>query len=218
MQEKKSIQNSDDDNRNGPAENIFPIVGLGASAGGLEALSSFFSELPEKSGMAFIVVMHLKPGQPSTMPELIQKCTGTPVAAAEDGQTVEPDHIYVIPPDRDISVYNGCIQLMEKGKKIVPLPVDLLLQSLAMDRGNKSAGVILSGTGSDGTFGVKEIKAHEGLVLVQSRESAGYDGMPGSAAGTGVVDLVLAPEEMPDVLIQYFHARVEKRRRNPLKH
>ncbi|MGM0644466.1 MAG: chemotaxis protein CheB [Thermodesulfobacteriota bacterium] len=204
MPKKKSIKNTDNNKCDDSAENSFPVVGLGASAGGLEALKSFFSKLPEKSGMAFIVVMHLKPGQPSMMPDLIQKITKTPVTAAEDGQTVEPDHIYVIPPGKDINVYNGCIQLMDQVKKPVPLPVDHFFRSLAMDRGNKAAGVILSGTGSDGTLGIKEIKACDGLVLAQSRESAGYDGMPASAAGTGVVDLVLPPEEMPNVLIQYF--------------
>ena len=217
MPENNSIQNSDNDNHNHPGDNIFPIVGLGASAGGLEALKSFFSELPEKSGMAFIVVMHLKPGQPSMMPDIIQKTTRTPVTAAEDGQAVEPDHIYVVPPGKDINVYDGCIQLMDQIKQTVPHPVDHFLRSLAIDRGSKSAGVILSGTGSDGTLGVKEIKARDGLVLAQSLESAGYDGMPGSAAGTGIVDLVLPPEEMPNVLIQYFSRMGDKKAMEPEK-
>ena len=178
----------------------FPIVGLGASAGGLEALQSFFSEVSEDSAMAYIVLVHLPPKQPSMMPELLQRNARIPVSAARDGQAIEPNHVYVIPPDKEITIYKGRIQLMDIAQKRVPLPIDSFLSSLALDQGRNAAAIILSGTGTDGTLGVKEIKANDGLVLVQSEESAGYDGMPRSALSTGLADMVLAPAEMPKKL------------------
>jgi two-component system CheB/CheR fusion protein len=182
----------------------FPIVGLGASAGGLEALSAFFSRVSENSAMAYVVVVHMTPKQPSMMPELLQKTTRIPVSTAKDGQVVEPNHVYVIPPDKEISVYKGKIQLLDIITKSATLPIDLFLRSLAQEQGSDAAAIILSGTGTDGTLGVREIKANDGLVLVQSEDSAGYDGMPRSAISTGLVDMVLPPEEMPQKLIQYF--------------
>ena len=185
-------------------DNRFPVVGLGASAGGLEALRSFFSEVAVNSGMAFIVVVHMAPKQPSLMPELLQKVTPVPVSVAKDGQTIEPDHIYVIAPDKEISVFKGRIQLLDILDKRVMLPIDQFLGSLALDRGANAVAVILSGTGTDGTLGAQEIKARGGLVLVQSEDSAGYDGMPRSAVNSGVVDIIAAPEEMPRRLTHYF--------------
>ncbi len=181
---------------------------MGASAGGLEALKSFFSEVSENSAMAYIVLVHLAPKQPSMMPELLQRNARIPVSTARDGEAIEPNHVYVIPPDKEITVYKGKIQLMDIVKRRAPLPIDSFLSSLAIDQGSNAAAIILSGTGTDGTLGVKEIKANDGLVLVQSEESAGYDGMPRSALGTGLADMVLAPEEMPKKLEHYFrHSR-----------
>jgi two-component system, chemotaxis family, CheB/CheR fusion protein len=185
-------------------DNRFPVVGLGASAGGLEALRSFFNEVAVNSGMAFIVVVHMAPKQPSLMPELLQKVTPVPVSVAKDGQAIEPDHIYVIAPDKEISVFKGKLQLLDVLDKRATLPIDQFLRSLAHDRGANAAAVILSGTGTDGTLGAKEIKAKGGLVMVQSEDSAGYDGMPRSATNSGVVDIIVAPEEMPQRLTQYF--------------
>ncbi|MBI9086683.1 MAG: PAS domain-containing protein [Desulfobacterales bacterium] len=187
-----------------PKARTFPIIGLGASAGGLEALKSFFSTVAENNGMAYIVVVHMSPRQPSMLPDLLQKGTPLPVLSAADGQVMAPDHIYVIPPDKDIAVYKGTLQLLDIVKTSVPHPIDSFLRSLAHDQGRYAAAVILSGTGTDGTLGVKEIKANDGLVLVQSEETAGYDGMPRSAIGTGLVDIVLPPQEMPPKLVQYF--------------
>lgn len=181
-----------------------PVIGLGASAGGLEALKAFMSKVSEDSGMAYIVVVHMPPKQPSMMPELLQKVTPIPVSTAIDGQSIEPNHIYVIPPDKEIAIYKGKIQLLDTVDKGAVLPIDFFLRSLAQDQGSSAAAIILSGTGTDGTLGVKEIKANDGLVLVQDEESAGYDGMPRSAVSTGLVDMVLPPEEMPAKLIQYF--------------
>ncbi len=182
----------------------FPVIGLGASAGGLEALRSFFNEVAVNSGMAFIVVVHMAPKQPSLMPELLQKVTPVAVSVAKDGQTLEPDHIYVIAPDKEISVFKGKLQLLDVLDIRATLPIDAFLRSLAHDQGTNAAAVILSGTGTDGTLGAKAIKARGGLVLVQSEDSAGYDGMPRSAANSGVADIIVAPEEMPQRLSQYF--------------
>ncbi len=182
----------------------FPVVGLGASAGGLEALKSFFSMVAVNSGMAFIVVVHMAPKQPSLMPELLQKVTPVPVSVAEDGQTIEPDHIYVNAPDKEILVFKGKFQLLDALDKRATLPIDQFLRSLAHDRRANAAAIILSGTGTDGTLGVKAIKANGGLVLVQSENSAGYDGMPRSAVSSGAVDIIVAPEEMPQRLTHYF--------------
>jgi two-component system, chemotaxis family, CheB/CheR fusion protein len=182
----------------------FPIVGLGASAGGLEALQSFFSEVSEDSAMAYIVLVHLPPKLPSMMPELLKRNARIPVSSARDGEAIEPNHVYVIPPDKEITIYQGGIQLMGIGPKRVPLPIDSFLSSLALDQGSNAVAIILSGTGTDGTLGVKEIKANNGLVLVQSEESAGYDGMPRSAISTGLADMVIAPEKMPKILDHYY--------------
>ena len=182
----------------------FPIVGLGASAGGLQALKSFFSHVPEKCGMAFIVLVHMTPKQPSIMPDLLQKVTVMPVETAQDGQVIEADHVYVIPPDKEISVFRGKIQLLDVVERHSTLSIDAFLRSLAQDQGSRAVAVVLSGTGTDGTLGIKEIKANDGLVLVQSEISADYDGMPRSAITTGLVDIILSPEEMPHRLTQYF--------------
>lgn len=183
----------------------FPLVGIGASAGGLEALKSFVSKVSKKSGMAYIVVIHMSPDQPSILAELLQKDSLVPVTSARDNEPIEPDHIYVIPPNFDVNVYKGKIQLMDKLLKGLSLPIDFFLRSLAQDKGPEAAGIILSGTGTDGTLGVKEIKLLDGLVLAQSEESAKYDGMPRSAVDSGVVDLILAPEKMPEKLTHYFY-------------
>lgn len=181
-----------------------PIVGLGASAGGLEALKSFFAQVSENSGMAYIVVVHMNPKQPSILPDLLQKVSRIPVAIAKDGQSIEPDRVYVVPPDKEISLFKGKIQLLDILAKRTALPIDPFLRSLAEDQGRNAVAIILSGTGTDGTLGVKAIKANEGFILVQKVETAGYDGMPRSAVSTGLVDLVLPPEAMPERLVQYF--------------
>lgn len=182
----------------------FPVVGIGASAGGLEALKSFFSAVPEDSGMAYIVVVHLSRTQPSMLPELLQKSTSIPVSAAVDDKVIEPHHIYIIPPNKDINVFKGRIQLFDVSQKAVPHPIDAFFRSLAQDQKKQAAAVVLSGTGTDGTLGLKEISGNEGVVLAQSEESAAYDGMPRSAISTGMVDMVLPPEKMPEKLRTYF--------------
>ncbi|MFW6054501.1 MAG: chemotaxis protein CheB [Thermodesulfobacteriota bacterium] len=208
-----AVQKAAKDETKSPKD--FPVVGLGASAGGLEALKAFFSQAPLETGMAYIVVMHLAPNQPTMLPELLQKITDVPVSLTEDGQSLRPDHIYVVPPKKEVSVYNGIIQLLNPVDKDFSLPIDFFFRSLAADRDSRAAAVILSGTGTDGTVGLREIKDYEGLVLVQDPETAKYDGMPRSAMGTGLVDMALAPEKMVQKLSDYFKQPVQTRVKKP---
>jgi len=188
---------------------MIPVVGLGASAGGLEALESFFKAMPANSHAAFVIVSHLDPQHVSLMPELLQKHTAMPVKQVVDGTKVESDHVYIIPPNKDLSILNGTLQLMElmqpHGRN---LPIDNFFRSLAQDQGANAIGIILSGTGSDGTIGMKAIKAEVGMTMVQSEASAKYDGMPRSAIATRVIDYILPAEQMPAQLIAYLkHAK-----------
>jgi two-component system CheB/CheR fusion protein len=182
----------------------FHLVGLGASAGGLEALERFFTHMAGNSGMAFIVVSHLDPNHRSIMPELIQKFTGMKVFQAEDGMVVRPNEVYVAPANSDLGVLHGTIQLIEPHEPHgFRLPINFCFTSLAADAGDKAICIIFSGMASDGTAGLRTVKGEMGLVMVQEPGSAKYDGMPNSAIKTGLVDYILPPEEMPDQLMQY---------------
>jgi len=182
----------------------FPIVGLGASAGGLAAFEAFFSALPDRSGMAFIVVQHLAPDHKSMLSELIQRYTRMQVFEAEDGMVVEPDCTYIIPPNHDMAFLHGALQLLApaapRGHR---LPIDFFFRSLAEDQRQRAIGIVLSGTGSDGTQGVRAIKAEGGMVMAQSFESTEYDSMPRSAVANSAVDFLLPPGEMPAQLLAY---------------
>lgn len=178
------------------------IVGIGASAGGLEAIEAFFKAMPVDSGMAFVVIQHLSPDYKSLMVELLSRKTEIPVRRAEDGMIVESNHIYLIPPKKNLTIFHGKLLLEDqKHREGINLPVDVFLCSLAEDQGERSVGIILSGTGSDGTRGVRSVKESGGLVMVQEESSAKFDGMPRAAASTGVADFVLPPEEMPLQLV-----------------
>ncbi len=179
-------------------------VGIGASAGGLEALESFFSAMPPDSGMAFVVIQHLSPDYKSLMVELLSKRTVMPVRRAEEGMPVEANTVYLIPPKKQLTIFHGKLILhdIDHGKGI-NLPIDAFLNSLAEDQAEKSVGIILSGTGSDGARGIRAIKETGGMIVVQSEESAKFDGMPRAALATGMADMVLAPEEMPARLISF---------------
>jgi two-component system CheB/CheR fusion protein len=180
------------------------IVGMGASAGGLEAFEQFFSNLKSKSGMAFILVPHLDPTHTSIMPELIQKATKMKVFQVEDGILVEPDTVYIIPPNSHMALLNGALQLIEPMESTAPrMSIDHFFRSLAQDQRERAICVILSGMGSDGSLGLKAIKEELGMAMVQDVESAKYEGMPRSAIQTGLVDYVLPPAEMPAQLIKY---------------
>ncbi len=190
----------------------FPVIGMGASAGGLEAYETFFKKMPSKSGMAFVVISHLDPKHISILPELLSKQTKMKVIQISDGITIEPDHVYVIPPNKNISILNNSLYLIDISKpRGFNLPIDNFFRSLAQDKGANAICVILSGTGSDGSLGLKEIKAGLGMVMVQDGKSATYDGMPRNAVQTGLADYVLAVEDMPDHLIKYAkHTKLKK--------
>lgn len=188
------------------------FVGIGASAGGLEAIEAFFKSMPSDSGCAFIVVQHLSPDYKSLMAELLSKRTQMPVKRAEEGMLVEANHVYLIPPNHDLRIFSGRLTLEEQTRDGgINLPIDIFLTSLAEDQGDKSVAIILSGTGSDGARGVRAIKEKLGLVMVQDENSAAFDGMPRAVIATGMVDYVLTPEEMPGQLISYIqHPYVKK--------
>ena len=189
-----------------PAVPDFPVVGLGASAGGLAAFEAFFSGMPVDAdpGMAFVLVQHLAPDHKSLLTDLIRRYTRMDVFEVEDGMKVQPNCAYIIPPNFDMAFIRGALQLMEpvapRGRR---MQIDFFFRSLAMDRREKAICVVFSGTGSDGTLGVRAVKGEGGIVMVQNPESTEHDGMPRSAIATGLVDYVLSPAEMPAQIIAY---------------
>jgi len=183
---------------------MYAVVGIGASAGGLDALEKFFTNLPARTDMAFVVVQHLSPDVKSLMGDLLSSHTDMPVVSIEHGISVEPGAVYLIPPRKNVTLAGGKLLLSEHdSSRRFQLPIDFFFQSLADDQGSRAIGIILSGTGSDGTSGIRAIKERDGLVLVQDEGSAQFDGMPRSAIYTGLVDLVLPPEDMGGKLVEY---------------
>src|SRR3989440_86948 len=171
----------------------FPVVCVGASAGGLEAFTQLLSALPPDTGMAFVLVSHLSPFHASHLAEILSRATRMPVTEVKDEPKVQPNSIYVIPPDRSMIIANGSLKLLPR--RMVDgrhHPIDVFLESLALDQGHKSIAIILSGTGSDGTLGLDEIKAAGGITFAQD-QSAAYEGMPRSATMAGSIDFVLPP-------------------------
>ena len=183
----------------------FPIIGVGASAGGLEALRSMFSGYSEELRMAFVVVQHLDPTHESLMAQLIERYTPMEVKQAEGGEKIEPNHIYVIPPGHGLAVEDGVLKLTEfTDPRGMRRPIDDFFESLARDRDNNAACVILSGTGADGSRGLRLIKERGGICVVQEPETAAYDGMPAAAIGTGLVDIKCPPSEILKYLADFF--------------
>jgi two-component system, chemotaxis family, CheB/CheR fusion protein len=175
----------------------FPIVGIGSSAGGLEALQELFTQMPLKTGMGFVVVSHLDPSHISILPELLMKCTKIPVQQAENEMAVQPDHIYVMPPNKRMGILQAKLILFDLLEpRLLRLPIDFFLRALAQDRKSTAICIILSGSGSDGALGSKEIKNEGGLVIVQDPATAKYDGMPRQAIESGLADFVLRPSEI----------------------
>ncbi|MDD2369129.1 MAG: chemotaxis protein CheB, partial [Sulfuricurvum sp.] len=193
-------------NKGSARSTAFPIVGIGASAGGLAAFEEFFSGIPLDCdpNMAFVLVQHLSPDHASMLAELVQRYTRMKVVEVQDGMKVEINHVYIIPPGRNMAFLNGSLQLLEPtaahGQR---LPIDFFFHSLAQDQHEHAIGIILSGTGSDGTQGIRSIKEEGGMAIVQSPETTEYDGMPRSAIATGLIDYVLSPSEMAKQLIVY---------------
>ena len=180
------------------------VVGIGASAGGLEAFKQFFSVMPPDSGLAFLLIPHLDPTHKSLMVELLRRCSTMPVSEATDGHRVQPNQVYIIPPSRYMAIRGGILKLSNPTEpRGLERAIDFSLRSLAVDQAERSIGIILSGTGSHGTPGIKEIKLAGGMAMVQIPESADYDQMPQSAIATGLVDYVLPPQEMAAALVHY---------------
>ncbi len=183
----------------------FPIVGIGASAGGLEALEQFLENVPENSGMAYVVIQHLDPNQKGMLPELLQRVSKMKVFQVKDRMSVKPNCVYVIPPNKSMSIQKGVLYLFEPLEiRGLRLPVDFFLRSLADDRKELSIGVILSGMGSDGSLGLGAIKEKNGLVMVQDPANAKFDSMPRNAIAAVNVDIIAAANELPLNLIKFF--------------
>jgi two-component system CheB/CheR fusion protein len=196
----------------------FYVVGLGASAGGLEALRDFFAAVPAESGAAFVVIQHLAPTHRSQMVELLASHTTVAVSQIEDGVMIQPDHIYVIPPGKWVKIFRGRLLLSDPQKRAPILPIDYFFRSLAEDCGELAIGIALSGTGSDGTLGVRAIKEAGGTVMVQDEGSAKFSAMPDSAGATGLADYVLPPAAMARELLLFIrHPLVAQMKETALK-
>ncbi|MFH1645730.1 MAG: chemotaxis protein CheB, partial [Candidatus Omnitrophota bacterium] len=182
----------------------FPIVAIGSSAGGLEALKKFFSAMPPAAGLAFVVISHLDPSHKSILAELLSKYTEMKVVQVGNEMKVNPDTVYVIPPNKDMKIDNLKLYLTEpKVREGVRHPIDFFFRSLAEDVKENAACIIFSGTGTEGAIGLKEIKGYGGIVMAQDIKTAAYSGMPSAAIDTGQVDYILPPEKMPEELISY---------------
>jgi two-component system, chemotaxis family, CheB/CheR fusion protein len=174
------------------SDELCPVAGFGASAGGLEAFSELLQYLPNDTGVAFVLIQHLDPKHGSLLTELLGRSTQMPVVESKDGMRTEANHVYVIPPNANMTISNGVLRLEPRGQ--FHMPIDYFFRSLAQDEGSKAVGVILSGTASDGTLGLKAIKAEGGITFAQEESTAKYDGMPRSAIIAGCVDFILPPE------------------------
>ena len=182
---------------------VFPIVAIGASAGGLEALVQFLANVPAASGMAFVVIQHLDPDRRDILAELLQRSSAMPVMQVHNRMKVKPDCVYVIPPNADMSILRGSLYLLEPAApRGLRLPIDFFFHALAENRRERAVGVILSGMGSDGTLGLRSIKEHGGLVLVQEPGNAKFDSMPKNAIATGLVDIVAAASDLPSRIVE----------------
>ena len=185
-------------------KSLCPVVGIGSSAGGVEALSQFFRAVPENSGNAYVVVQHLDPTRHSMLAELLGRLSSVKVAEVTDAPAIKPNRVYVISPNSTLTISDGRLHtespVAERGRR---MPIDAFFQSMANECRERSVGIILSGTGTDGTLGLKEIKAAGGIVMVQDPEEADHDGMPRSAIATGLVDYILSVGEMPRELMAY---------------
>ena len=178
-------------------DQAFPIVGIGASAGGLEAFRQLLEHLPTDTGMAFILVQHLDPKHESILAELLSRTTDMPVSEVTHGMGIQPNHVYVIPRNTNMAITQGVLRLLPREEtRGQHRPIDYFLRSLAEEKSNRAIGVILSGTASDGTLGLEAIKAEGGITFAQDAKTAKYDGMPRSAIAAGCVDFELPPDRI----------------------
>jgi two-component system CheB/CheR fusion protein len=188
-----------------PSFTSFPLVGIGASAGGLPALQDFFTHMPPDSGMAFVVILHLSPTHESLAASLLQRTTPMPVVQVTEDVSVAPNHVYVIPPAQDLSMVDDTLQLQERAEaRAGHAPIDLFFRTLAESHGQSAAAVVLSGNGADGASGIERIKERGGGTFVQAPEEAEYPSMPRSAIATGMVDYILPVTALPDALVTYW--------------
>lgn len=190
----------------------FPVVGIGASAGGLEALEAFFSAMPSKPGAAFVVVQHLSKNYKSLMDELLARHTRMKINRVSNGMEIKANEVFLIPAGKNMTLFNGKLLLSDqKTGQHLNLPIDIFLRSLAADQEKNAIGIILSGTGSDGTLGIRAIKENGGIAMVQDDKTAKFNGMPRSSISTGMVDFILAPHKIAEVLVNYIqHPLVNK--------
>ncbi len=210
--EKPAAEAAPDAAKPATSSEDFPIIGIGASAGGLDAFAKFLTAMPANSGMASVLVQHLDPSHASNMVELLRRYTKMPVSEATDEVRLEPDHIYMIPPNRTMTITGRNLRLLQQiDRPGIAHAIDMFFKSLATDLKEKAICVIMSGTGTDGTLGAKAVKAELGLVMVQDPETAGYDGMPRSAIAAGVADFILPAEAMPAKLVEYVEKSYGKR-------
>ena len=196
-----------------PATNgdSFPIVGIGMSAGGLEVATTFLKAMPPDSGMGFVIVQHLDPTRESLLAELLQRATKMPVVQVEDGMPVEPNRVHIIIPAKTLLIEDGVLRLVEpEEKRGLRHPIDKFFTALAADKKEKAIAIVLTGAGSNGTAGLMDIKQAGGMCMAQDPKTAKFDSMPRHAIASGMIDFVLAPEDMPEALLRYTrHSYVE---------
>jgi two-component system, chemotaxis family, CheB/CheR fusion protein len=187
------------------------VVGVGASAGGLDAFERFLRRVPSRSGLAFVLVQHLDPQHESILAEILGRAAAIPVAFARDGEDIEPDHVYVMPRDAGLVVEGGSLRLLDVENRSNRQPINAFLTSLAEDQRENAVGIVLSGTGSDGALGIGAVKRHGGTTFAQVPSDARYESMPHAAIATGKVDHVLPADEIPAALAKL----AERRRLHP---
>lgn len=193
----------------------FPVVGIGASAGGLEALQEFFKNMTPTPDAAFVVIQHLSPDYKSYMNELLSRYTSIKIEIVTDGMALKPNHIYLIPPKMNMTIFHGVLYLNElSATRTLNLPIDIFFRSLAKDQEKNAVGIILSGAGSDGTLGIKAIKEFGGMTMAQDDESAKFESMPHSSISTGMVDIIMPPKQLAEELINYIKHPFVKQKRN----
>ena len=194
------------DNQQDNQNELFPVVGIGASAGGLEAFTELLNNLPTDTGMAFVMIQHMPPESESALSVILGRATQMPVYEVQDGMAVAPNQVHVIPPNASMTIDQGVLKLKPRPRNnALFMSVDTFLLSLAEERGNKAIGVILSGADSDGAKGVEAIKAAGGITFAQSQESAQVDSMPNTAIATGQVDFILRPNKIAQKLAEISH-------------
>ncbi|HSN98230.1 MAG TPA: chemotaxis protein CheB, partial [Candidatus Nanopelagicales bacterium] len=216
--EQEVVQAPDDEEPPPESERAFGVVGIGASAGGLESAARLLATIPPRSGLAFVLVQHLDPNHESLLVELLSRATSMPVVAAAHNVPLEPDHVYIMPPNALMLVVGGKLTLEPRPSRGVSMPIDLFFRSLALDRRSRAIGIILSGTGTDGSLGIKAVKAEGGITFAESEASAKHHAMPRSAIGMGCIDFVLPAEGIgkelgvlgPRLQVAYSQAELEE--------